>query len=63
MNRTLLEPEYFIYVSSSRKKGGPQYEAFIKMLKADEEEFMDFLEKITSLEDIIRPPDPRPPHA
>ena len=51
MNRTLLEPEYFIYISSSRKQGDPQYEAFIKMLKADEEEFMDFLEKITMRED------------
>ncbi len=51
MNRTLLEPEYFIYVRSGSKKGDPHYEAFIKMLKADEEEFMDFLEKITMRED------------
>ena len=49
MNRSVLEPEYFIYVRCINKKGNPQYEAFIKMLKADEEEFMDFLEKITNL--------------
>ena len=51
MNRAVLEPEYFIYVRCSSKKSDPQYEAFIKMLKADEEEFMDFLEKITMRED------------
>ena len=51
MNRAVLEPEYFIYIGCSRKKGDPQYEAFIKMLKADEDEFMDFLDKITMRDD------------
>lgn len=52
MNRTLLEPEYFIYVRNRLNNiADPQYVAFIKMLRADEEEYLDFLEKITMRED------------
>ena len=50
MNRTLLEPEYFIYVSYVRSSlnnmVNPQYETFLKIVRADDEEFTAFLEKI-----------------
>jgi hypothetical protein len=47
MNRTLLEPEYFIYVRSRlNNMADPQYETFLKMVRADDEEFKAFLEKI-----------------
>ena len=50
MNRTLLEPEYFIHVSYVRSSLNnmvdPQYETFLKIVRADAEEFTTFLEKI-----------------
>ena len=58
MNRTLLEPEYFIYVRSrlnniaepQYQRADPQYQAFLKMVKADDEEFRAFLKKITMVD-------------
>ncbi len=53
MNRTLLEPEYFIYVSRLNNIADPQYETFLKMVRADDEEFKAFLEKIAMFEEKI----------
>jgi hypothetical protein len=43
MNKTVLEPEYFIYVN---ERNSPQYPAFLKMIKADADEYHAFLKMI-----------------
>jgi len=48
MNRTILNPEFFIYVRC--KENSSQYAAFIKMIKADPEEYQAFLDMIDRLD-------------
>ena len=43
MNKTILEPEYFIYVN---ERNSPQYPAFLKMIQADADEYHAFLKMI-----------------
>jgi hypothetical protein len=43
MNKTVLEPEYFIYVN---QRNNPQYPAFLKMIQADADEHHAFLKMI-----------------
>ena len=50
MNKTVLEPEYFIYVN---QRDNPQYPAFLKMIQADADEYHAFLKMIeTDLQSI-----------
>ena len=45
MNKTILEPEYFIYVN---ERNSPQYPAFLKMIQADADEYHGFLKMIVT---------------
>jgi hypothetical protein len=47
MNRTILHPEFFIFFEA---KGSSEYAAFLKMIKADAEEYQAFLDMINILD-------------